>query len=81
MNICYCLFILSSSIISVLGVCNINSYGAISTDTQPDVSIANKNAAALVAAFTAANQNICNDRTIYVESLSTYYFTAFNVSK
>ncbi len=58
---------------------DISSYGAIATPKEPDVSIANRNADALLKAFKDANDMSSEDRTVRIPPGKTYYFTGIIV--
>ncbi len=63
--------------------CDIRDFGAVTSLQQPDVSVANTNAAALVAAFKSANDGQCGttaSRTIYIPKTLPFYFTSVYVS-
>ena len=63
--------------------CDIRDFGAVTSLKQPDVSVANTNAAALVAAFKSANDGQCGStasRTIYIPKTLPFYFTSVYVS-
>lgn len=64
-------------------VCDIRDFGAVASLQQPDVSVANTNAAALIAAFQSANDGLCGttaSRTVYVPKTLPFYFTSVYVS-
>lgn len=61
--------------------CDIRDFGATATFTQPDVSIANNNAAAILKAFQSAAQGACglSSRTVYIPKTFPFYFTSIYV--
>jgi len=62
--------------------CDIRDFGAVATFQQPDVSVADTNAAAIKAAFENANLGLCGvySRTVYVPKVLPFYFTSIYVS-
>ena len=80
--LCILLVVESISSISIRG-CDIRDFGAVASLQQPDVSVANTNAAAVIAAFQSANGGLCGttaSRTVYVPKTLPFYFTSVYVS-
>mmetsp|Transcript_16519 Transcript_16519/g.22604 ORF Transcript_16519/g.22604 Transcript_16519/m.22604 type:complete len:123 (-) Transcript_16519:921-1289(-) len=58
--------------------CDIRDFGAVATYQQPDITVADTNAAAIKEAFKNANLGLCGlySRTVNVPKVLPFYFTS-----